>query len=98
MLGKVCGIGMELLDRQQQFAGGLARFQVAVGGGRLRQRVHAADGHPKRARCHPAEDVARPPQQLVARQKIMAQAGRVRNSEPLAFRMDGSKGATGPLD
>src|ERR1035437_5815127 len=63
-----------LLDKQHQFAGGLAAFEIAMGRGRFRERVGAVDAQLEFAGGHPAQHVARAPEQFLARERVVPQA------------------------
>src|SRR5271157_3379945 len=84
-----------LRDKQHQFAGGSAAFEVAMGRGRFLEQVGAVDAQLELAGGHPAQHVARAPEQFVAREHVMAQAGAREEERPLAVENGGVEGRNG---
>ena len=73
-----------LLDKQHQFAGGFAAFEGAMGLGGFLQRVGAVDAQLELPGGHPAQHVARAPEQFVACEGVMPQARARKEERPFA--------------
>src|ERR1035437_5138861 len=85
-------------DGEEQFAGGLTGFQIAVRSGGIGQRIGAIDAQAELAGVDRAEDFTGAPEEFLARQQVMAEAGAGEEQGALAIengRVEGRYGAAG---